>query len=117
MYDLQPADQSDEDLSPEERDKLIDELARKVVNRKMETAAILFLEMHKPVAFLAGQSMLVASPFLVPLFGPEGVRKYSALLGSRDNVELIIRRIEDLADERDTKGSKPDNSTGKMDDV
>ena len=93
----------DEELSAEERDKLIDELARKVVSRRMETPAILFLEMHKPVTFLASQSILAASPFLVPLFGPEGVRRYVHLFRSRENVELLIRRIEDLADEREAE--------------
>lgn len=107
MPDMPTLKQTDDELSPEDRDKLIDELARKVVSRGMETPAIMFLEMHKPVAFLASQSVLVASPFLMPLFGPEGVRKFSQLLGDRENVELLIRRIEDLADEKASEKSKP----------
>lgn len=98
----------DEELSPEERDKLIDELARKVVDRRLETPAILFLEMHKPVTFLASQTMLVASPFLVPLFGLEGVQKYSRLFSTRENVELLIQRIENLADERGKPKARKD---------
>ena len=92
-----PTAQMDE-LAPDERDRLIDELAQKIVRRGMETPSIMFLEMHKPVAFLASQTMLVASPFLTPMFGPEGVRKYSQLFGNSENVELLIRRIEDLSD-------------------
>lgn len=94
-----PTAQMDE-LAPDERDRLIDELAQKIVRRGMETPAIMFLEMHKPVAFLASQTMLVASPLLAPLFGSDGVGKYSQLFGSPENVELLIRRIEDLADEK-----------------
>lgn len=93
-----PEDFDDDQLTPEERDKLINELAQKVVDKRMETPAIMFLEMHKPVTFLASQSMLVASPFLVPLFGAEGVQKYSKLFSSVDNVELLIERIEELSD-------------------
>ncbi len=96
-------EQTDEELSPEELDKLIDELARKVVDRALETPAIMFLEMHKPVAFLASQSMLVASPILGPLFGREGIERYSQLFSTQENVELLIRRIEDLAEERDAE--------------
>ena len=96
-----PMRQPDDELSPENRDKLVDELARKVVDKRLETPAIMFLEMHKPVTFLAGQTMLAASPFLVPLFGREGVQRYSQLFSERDNVELLICRIEELADERD----------------
>lgn len=91
-----------EDASPEEIAAMVDELAQKVVNRRMETTAVLFLEMHKPLAFFAGQSMIVVSPFLVPIFGPDGVRRYQQVLGSRENVESLIRRIEILADERDS---------------
>ena len=93
-----PEDYEDDQLTPEERDKLINELAQKVVDKRMETPAIMFLEMHKPVTFLASQSILVASPFLVPLFGAEGVQKYSRLFSSVDNVELLIERIEELSD-------------------
>lgn len=108
----QQTDPFDGDTTPEELAGMVDELARKVIGRRMETTAILFLEMHKPIAFLAGQSMIVASPFLVPLFGPEGVRKYSQVLGSRESVELLIRRIEQLADERES--GKKSKTTEKM---
>lgn len=88
------------ELSKEEREKLINELAKKVVDKGMETAAVLFLEAHKPVTFLAGQAMMVASPFLVPLFGQESVRKYSQLFCDRESVEILIQRIEDIAEEK-----------------
>lgn len=90
----------EEELSPDDRDKLIDELARKIVGRGMETPAIMFLEMNKPLAFIASQSMLLASPFLAPIFGMEGVQKYSRLFSSPDNIELLIQRIEDRAEEK-----------------
>ena len=90
-------------LSSEERDQLIDNLARKIVDRKLETPAILFLEMHKPVAFLGSQALLAASPILAPLFGLQDTEKYSRLFSSIDNVEMLIRRIEDLSEERGTE--------------
>lgn len=93
-------DEAEGELSPERRDKLIDELARKIVKKGMETPAIMFLEMHKPISFLTSQTMLVASPLLAPLFGLDGVENYSRLFSSVDNVELLIRRIEDLADQK-----------------
>lgn len=95
------------ELSPEDRDKLIEELARKIVGKGLETPAIMFLEMHKPVAFLAGQSLMVASPFLAPLFGIEGVNRYSRLLSEEGSVELLIRRIEDISAEK--RAPKPDS--------
>lgn len=96
----------DEPLSDDERNAMIDEIAQKVVDKGMETPAVLFLEMNKPVSVIAGQSILAASPFLIPIFGAAGVRKYSQLLNNRDNVELLIERIEDLSIERDVKKGK-----------
>jgi len=108
-HEIPPQPELDgEELSPEERDRMIEELAHKIVDRRLETPAILFLEMHKPVTFLASQSVLVASPFLVPLFGRDGVRRYSQLFSAQENVELLIRRIEELADERSESKAEKD---------
>ena len=93
-------------LSSEDRDCLIGELAGKIVRKGLETPAVLFLEMHKPVSFLASQTMLVASPLLAPIFSIDGVERYSALFADRGNVELLIRRIEELADD---KGKRKDS--------
>jgi hypothetical protein len=96
----------DEPLSEEERDSMIGEIAQKVVDMRMETPAVLFLEMNKPVSVIAGQSIIAASPILIPLFGAAGVRRYSQLLNNRENVELLVERIEDLSIERDVKTRK-----------
>jgi hypothetical protein len=85
----------DADLSDDERDRLIEALVEKVHRYRMESAAIFFLEMHKPLTYVASQSMLLGSGFLAPLFGPENVQKYSKLFEHRENVERLIRRIEE----------------------
>jgi len=85
----------DAELSDEERDRLIESLVEKVRRYKMESAVIFFLEMHKPLTYVASQSMLLGSGFLSPLFGPENVQKYSKLFETRENVERLIRRIEE----------------------
>ncbi len=66
----------------------------------MEVPAVLFLEMHKPLSFIASQSLVVASPFLAPVVGLENVQVATKLLQNRENVERLIQRIEDLASER-----------------
>ena len=86
----------DEELKEEERDALIEKLAQKVHQRRLHAPAILFLEIHKPLCFLASQSLILASGFLAPLFGPQNVQRYSKLFESRENVERLIRRIEIL---------------------
>lgn len=96
----------EEEQQIEERNRLIDNLARRIVRRRLETPAIMFLEMHKPVAFLASQCMLMASPLVAPLLGRWEIEKYSRLLNSPENVELLIHRIEDLSEARELDENK-----------
>jgi hypothetical protein len=66
----------------------------------METPAILFLEMHKPISFFASQGLIVSSPFVAPIVGLDNLRIAARLFEKRENVELLIRRIEDLTIEK-----------------
>ena len=86
----------DAELKEEERDTLIENLAQRVHQRRLHAPAVLFLEIHKPLAFLASQSLILGSGFLAPLFGPQNVQRYSKLFETRENVERLIRRIEIL---------------------
>jgi hypothetical protein len=94
------------EISPEERDLVIDNIAQAVSKRGMETPAILFLEMHKPVSLFASQGLVVSSPLIAPLVGLDNVRIASRLFEKRENVELLIRRIEDFAVEKQERSRK-----------
>ena len=87
----------DADLTDEERDGMIEKIAAGVVKRRMETPAIMFLELHKPLSFIGSQALLVGSPFGGPFVGIENVHRVSRLIGDRNNVERLIRRIEELS--------------------
>ena len=95
----------DQELSPEETDNVIESIAQDVVRRRLETPAILFLESHKPLAFVASQAMIVGTPILGSLIGVDKVSRYSSLLRSRDSIEKLICRIETLVAERDAGGA------------
>jgi hypothetical protein len=92
------------DVTDKDRDTFIEAVAQRVVKMRMEAPAIFFLEMHKPLAFVAGQSLLVASPVLAPFFGIDKVGQASEIMSDRANVERLIRRIEELSEE--VRGSR-----------
>ena len=79
-------------------DVLIEQLASVVHARRMTVPAILFLEAHKPLTSLFHTAAVMSLPLLLPLFGAKA-RELPAFLQSRDNVERLIRRIEELARE------------------
>lgn len=77
---------------------LIEQLAAAVHARRMTVPAILFLESHKPLTSLFHTAAVMSLPLLLPLFGARA-RELPAFLQSRDNVERLISRIEELAGE------------------
>ena len=87
-------------LSAEEVDSTLDAIARRVVDKRLEAPAILFLESHRPLSFLAGQGVAAAMPFLGPLLGPAAVAKLSVILQTPESVDLLVRKIEVLAADR-----------------
>jgi hypothetical protein len=89
----------DEDLTEEETSALLDKAVRAILERRLETPAILFLEMHKPLAYLGGQAALAFAPFLVPFFGFDFVNNYSRLLSKRENIERLIQMLERAREE------------------
>lgn len=85
------------EVTVEQRDAIIESYAQKIVNRGMEIPAVMLLEVTKPVSFILSQATLVAGPVLYPFFGLDRVERFAGFLNSRANVELLIRRIEQLA--------------------
>lgn len=92
------------ELTEEEVDGLIERATAEVSKRGMTVPAVLYLELHKPVANVAAHAALAFAPFLVPLFGFDAINDYSRLLTKRENVERLIKSIEEAA----TKPSKED---------
>jgi hypothetical protein len=88
------------ELTDDERDALLDQLADQVAARGMAVPATLFLEMHRPFAFLASQGLLVATPFLAALFGMSLVQRWTRLLEQPENVSRLVERMAVRAAER-----------------
>ena len=79
-------------MNIQERDALIERLARRIEAAGMVAPAIAFLEANKPFSFLGSQALLFLQPLLSPFLpGTEG---YVAFLEDRENVERLIRRLE-----------------------
>lgn len=95
-----------EEIDESQVDGLIEELSNLVITRGLETPAIMFLEMNKPLGFIASQSVIVASPFLAPIFGLDKLGQVSKLLSNRDYLEKLITTIEKKASNKDKPSEK-----------
>ena len=87
---------SEYELNEEDEERLIGNIARTVVDYGLEAPAIMFLEITRPLSFIASQLAIVVLGPLQWLFELEGP-KYTGLFMKRENVGRIIDRIEDLS--------------------
>jgi len=83
-------------LTDEEERKLINNIARLVVDKGLEAPAIMFLEATRPFSFIASQFAILALGPLQWLFELEGP-KYTGLFMKKENVDRIIEQIEELS--------------------
>ena len=82
-----------------EDEALLDRLAARVVELRMDMPAILALESGRPLGFLASQAMVFFEPFARSLFRLPDYRRFATLLERRDSIEKLVTQIETRADE------------------
>jgi hypothetical protein len=85
-------------LSAEDQ-ALLERLAARVVELRMEVPAILALESVRPVTVLASQALIFFEPMIQTLFRLSDYRRITLLLERRDVVETLVRRIEQRAEQ------------------
>jgi hypothetical protein len=85
-------------LEEEQRDELVEEVAREIQLRGLTASAVHFLQASRPYRPLGANAMLFFDPVLHGLFGGD-LASASAILADEDGIEQLIDRLEDLSDE------------------
>ncbi len=81
-----------EDLPPEEEERLVDEIVKTLIKRKLDTLALMALESGGPLTNLFAELWM---GLYGPYFDFLRVDKYMALLRKRHNVEKLIAKLEE----------------------
>ncbi|MFC1851048.1 hypothetical protein ACFL27_12715 [candidate division CSSED10-310 bacterium] len=76
--------------------KLLDNLAQKIVERRMAAPAIFFLEVSKPLNFIGSQMLVFFEPIIQTVYTFQNYDSYRQLLEKREAIELLLVRIEAL---------------------
>ena len=84
------------EITAEDR-SLLEKLAQRVVDLRLETPAILTLEGARPLSVVAGQAMLFFEPLVQALFRFNDYRRVAALVERRDVLETLTRMASDDA--------------------
>ena len=88
---------------------LLDRLAARIVELRLELPAILTLETCKPLSLLAGQTLAFFEPLAAAVFRMPDYRRFAALIERRETVEALLRTIEKHVDQR---GARRAESSG-----
>ncbi len=80
--------------------ELLERVAQRVVNLRVSAMAIFLLEATKPISFLGSQLMVFFNPIIQPIFNFRDYEEVTEMIENRDNIELLIQRIEALQDEQ-----------------
>jgi hypothetical protein len=82
----------------DQREELVEEVAREIQLRGLTSSAVLFLEASRPYRALGSNAMLFFDPTLRGLFGGD-LASASELLADDTGIELLIARLEELDEE------------------
>ncbi len=91
---------SAEDIPEERQNELIDKIAKELVERQMTVPAIITLQTLKPVSFLGSQFLIFAKPIVDIIIPIASYKEVAVLFESPDNVERLLKRIEEFEDNR-----------------
>ncbi|TYB31312.1 MAG: hypothetical protein FXF47_04705 [Candidatus Mcinerneyibacterium aminivorans] len=102
-----------EDISKEERERLLDNLAEKVVKYNLAVPGIIFFESTKYLNRIGSQFLVFSSPIVDTVLPSLEIEKYAAILEERSSVEYLLDKIEELENEkRKEKEMKKKNKKG-----
>lgn len=96
-----------DDPTQEEEEEIIEKLSKVIYDYDMDLVAILFLESIKPLSSVGAQlGRYLIAPF-VPFFGSKAI-PYLATFENKQNLEKLIRRLEDRIKEEEENNKKND---------
>ena len=102
-----------EPLALDEKDRaLLEAVARRIAEWRMEVPAVLTLESVKPLSLLGSQAMFFFEPLVLSLFHWPGYRRFAELMEHREHVEHFIQMIEAQARERQASRAASPRPTG-----
>ena len=93
---------------------LLDRVAARIVELRLEVPALVTLESSRPLSVLAGQAMIFFQPFVQAMFRLPDYQRFALLIERRETIAALSERIEARADAvhaaRRAKHSTPERS-------
>lgn len=84
---------SDIDTPEDVKRSMLKQIAKRVVELKLEAPTVLFLELHKPISSVIYNASLFVEPLAKLVIGKHRVKHLQAIFAERENVEELISFI------------------------
>jgi hypothetical protein len=84
----------------ERKNQVIEKLASAIKARRLESPAVLFLELNRPIGFLMSQATFFARPFLSFFLSPDEAEAAAEVLADRDAFDRLLNRLGESSEER-----------------
>lgn len=105
-----------ESVEPTEQQRaIVDRLCDEIVRRKLTTPAILYLEMSRPLGFLAAQAIHFFTPLIAAFTDAQGHRHFAEFLEHRGAIDYLLERIEAIGRDESQRrcGDTEDSQSGR----
>jgi hypothetical protein len=98
---LRPRPVDEEQRAAEEarKNEIIEKLASAIKARRLESPAVLFLELNRPIGFLMSQAAFFARPFLSFFLRPDEVEAAAEVLADRGAFDRLLARLGESTEE------------------
>lgn len=88
-----PEDEGERVAAAERKQHIIGKLSRGIVARGLQSPAALFLELNRPIGFIASQATFFARPFLSFFLAPEEVTAAAEVLADPEALDELLDRL------------------------
>jgi hypothetical protein len=85
------------EIAAEDRE-LLERVARRLVELRLEVPAVLAIESGRPLSVLAGQAMLFLEPFVLAILRTRDYRRFAGLVERREALDHLLHAIETQAE-------------------
>ena len=84
-----------EESGQEQSEQLIEHLTQQISQWGLALPAIVFLQVTRPLSFLASQGLLLCQPLLSFVYDAPRIADYVDLLADRTNIDRLVARLEE----------------------
>ena len=78
----------------EQSEQLIEQLSQRLDRWQLTLPALLFLQVTRPLSFIASQGLLLCEPLLGAFYEQVPVGGYADLLADRDKLDRLMSHLE-----------------------